>query len=233
MSDHTTTVTIDRPPADGTRLTFTQHGLVPELECYDVCSDARGFFVQDSLRAPAEHGTKKPENATGQAAPAEKARAAVDALSRTTPITAADLVLERDIDASPTALLDAIDRVDGWWTTDTDLHGDERTVRFGDKWTRFRVSTRPEGRTWEVTAQDTPAFAIPDEWVGSTLTFDVEPAGEGRSRLRFVHHGLLRQQCADMCTPGWERFVSSVAALAETGTGTPWRPAPVTVAEAG
>jgi hypothetical protein len=69
------------PVDDGTEVTFTQFGLVPELECYDVCSNAWSFFVRDSLRQLAERGQGKPESAAGQAAPAARARAAVDALS--------------------------------------------------------------------------------------------------------------------------------------------------------
>ncbi len=59
-----------------TQLTFTQHGLVPELECYDVCSNAWAFFVRDSLRALAEAGAGQPE-ANGDAVPAARARVAV------------------------------------------------------------------------------------------------------------------------------------------------------------
>lgn len=59
-----------------TELTFTQHGLVPELECYDVCSNAWTFFVGDSLRALAEGGVAKPES-DGDAVPAALARVAV------------------------------------------------------------------------------------------------------------------------------------------------------------
>ena len=69
-----------RPIDDRTQLTFTQYGLVPEQECYDVCSNAWSFFVRDSLRLLAEAGQGMPESAAGEAAPAEKARAAVDTL---------------------------------------------------------------------------------------------------------------------------------------------------------
>ena len=66
---------------DGTRVTFTQLGLVPDLECYDVCSNAWVFFVRNSLRQLAENGKGMPESAAGKAAPAARARAAVDALA--------------------------------------------------------------------------------------------------------------------------------------------------------
>lgn len=51
------------PDGDLTRLTFTQHGLVPEYECYDVCSTAWGFFIGESLRSLVELGEGKPESA--------------------------------------------------------------------------------------------------------------------------------------------------------------------------
>jgi uncharacterized protein YndB with AHSA1/START domain len=69
-----------QPIDGGTEVIFTQHGLLPDQECYDVCSNAWAFFVQDSLRCLAESGHGKPESAAGQAAPADKARAAADAL---------------------------------------------------------------------------------------------------------------------------------------------------------
>ena len=62
-----------------TTLRFTQHGLVPELECYDVCSNAWGFFIRDSLRQLAEHGAGQSETRSGTAVPADRARAAADA----------------------------------------------------------------------------------------------------------------------------------------------------------
>jgi hypothetical protein len=35
---------------DKTELIFTHLGLVPDYECFDVCSDAWGFYVKTSLR---------------------------------------------------------------------------------------------------------------------------------------------------------------------------------------
>lgn len=33
-----------------TEVTFTQHGLVPDYECYDLCSNAWGGFITGSLK---------------------------------------------------------------------------------------------------------------------------------------------------------------------------------------
>jgi hypothetical protein len=50
---------------DGTELRFRHVGLVPEYECFDVCSNAWGFFINSSLRSLIT---------TGKGEPMEKAR---------------------------------------------------------------------------------------------------------------------------------------------------------------
>jgi uncharacterized protein YndB with AHSA1/START domain len=43
-----------------TQLVFTQHGLVPIYECYDLCSDAWTDYIQNSLRNLITKGKGKP-----------------------------------------------------------------------------------------------------------------------------------------------------------------------------
>jgi hypothetical protein len=111
-------------------------------------------------------------------------------------------------------------RVEEWWTTAVERSGDEFTARFGHGWCRFRV----DGSRWTVTAQDSPVLPIADEWVGDVLSFDVEETGTDTSTLTFTHHGLMTEECAAMCQSGWQHFVASLVALAETGAGNPSRP---------
>lgn len=131
-----------------------------------------------------------------------------------------DLVLELPVDAPPDRVRAAVPRVEQWWSTAVDRAGDEFTVHFAENWTRLRDA----GDTWTVTAQDTPALPDPDEWVGDTIRFEVEDTGDGRSRLRLVHVGLLAQLCAQDCRPAWQHYLRSLVALVETGQGDPWRP---------
>ncbi|MES2748271.1 MAG: SRPBCC domain-containing protein [Bacteroidota bacterium] len=37
------------PQENKTKLTFTHHGLVPKIECYDACSNAWSQIIQESL----------------------------------------------------------------------------------------------------------------------------------------------------------------------------------------
>ena len=45
---------------DKTELKFTHIGLIPEIECYDGCSGAWGFYVNESLRSLITTGQGQP-----------------------------------------------------------------------------------------------------------------------------------------------------------------------------
>lgn len=45
---------------DKTQLVFTQAGLVPAYECYNICSDAWGNYINSSLRDLVETGKGQP-----------------------------------------------------------------------------------------------------------------------------------------------------------------------------
>jgi Activator of Hsp90 ATPase homolog 1-like protein len=44
----------------GTEVVFTHVGLVPSYECFDICRDAWGTYVNDSLRSLIETGVGQP-----------------------------------------------------------------------------------------------------------------------------------------------------------------------------
>jgi hypothetical protein len=46
---------------DKTELRFTHVGLVPDIECYDRCSSAWGFYINESLRDLITKGKGQPE----------------------------------------------------------------------------------------------------------------------------------------------------------------------------
>lgn len=48
------------PVPEGTRLSFVHHGLMPELECYDSCSQAWASLVHGSLRRLVIDGRGEP-----------------------------------------------------------------------------------------------------------------------------------------------------------------------------
>jgi len=48
------------PSGDKTEIRFTHVGLVPTIECYDGCSGAWGFYVNESLRSFIAKGKGQP-----------------------------------------------------------------------------------------------------------------------------------------------------------------------------
>ena len=76
-----TTVRFDVVPTDaGTEVRFTHEGLVPRVECYDVCRVAWGEYVVGSLRSLIETGTGRPNSYEDLDVAREAARA--DAVTR-------------------------------------------------------------------------------------------------------------------------------------------------------
>lgn len=49
-----------------TELRFTQAGLIPEYECYDICSNAWNHYIQDSLQSLITTGKGEPTLKEGQ-----------------------------------------------------------------------------------------------------------------------------------------------------------------------
>lgn len=127
------------------------------------------------------------------------------------------------IEAPRERVFGAIATVDGprhWWTTivtgSADLGGE---LRFGfeglDEQMVMRVDAcrPPQTVTWSCVAHSRD-----QEWTGTTLRFDLADLGPRSCELDFRHIGLSPELVAD----GWEHFLSSLAAYAEYGTGTPF-----------
>jgi Activator of Hsp90 ATPase homolog 1-like protein len=128
------------------------------------------------------------------------------------------------IGASPDAVFEALTTLEGlagWWTSVSGdgLTGGELTFTFGpgaQAVMRVDAAERGVGVRW------TPLSCVLEDWVGTTLYFDVEAAPAGGTELRFRHAGLAQLECFDECRTSWDHFiVASLAAYVETGTGHP------------
>ena len=127
------------------------------------------------------------------------------------------------IHAERERVFDAIATVGGprhWWTTKvTGSAAVGGELRFGfaglDEQMVMRVSTnrRPSAVWWSCIAHTRD-----EEWTGTQLHFELTEHGPQACELDFRHTGLP----AEVVTEGWEHFLASLAAYAETGTGTPF-----------
>lgn len=126
--------------------------------------------------------------------------------------------------ASPDVVFEALTTTEGlagWWTpvTGDGLAGGVLTFSFGpaaQAVMRVDAAERGSGVRW------TNLACIVEDWVGTTVHFDIEATSEGGTELRFRHAGLTPQlECYTDCQSGWDHFIPSLRAYAETGIGNP------------
>ena len=73
----------------------------------------------------------------------------------------------------------------------------------------------PQSVEWACVAQSIERFQPEDEWVGTTIGFELTQT-EGGTRLDFVHRGLRQLGCIDLCDAGWQFHIGqSLKALVE------------------
>ena len=133
------------------------------------------------------------------------------------------------LNASPDAVFRALTTTEGlaaWWTpvTGEGLAGGTLTFDFGSPEAQavMRVDAADPGTgvRW------TNVACHVEDWVGTTLHFDFESAPSEGTQLHFRHEGLTPHlECFADCQSGWDHFMTSLAAYAETGAGHPNRSA--------
>jgi uncharacterized protein YndB with AHSA1/START domain len=116
--------------------------------------------------------------------------------------------------------LTTIDGLRGWWTQQTDgvaALGGHLSFDFDDRFHNEMVVESIAKRrriVWRCEKGD-------DQWVGTKLTFDLEPHAEG-TWLKFGHRGW--NQSTDFmksCDSQWETYLKSLQSLCEKGHGKP------------
>ncbi len=141
-----------------------------------------------------------------------------------------DFTATIDVASTPQTAFEAITDVAGWWgriTGTTTAVGNEFVyVVPGLHYSGFRVTELVPGRrvAWLVTGSYLDFISDTQEWNGTTVGFDIEETGPGRTRVTFTHLGLDPEvECYEVCTNAWSMFVNdSLKALIETGVGKPY-----------
>ncbi len=147
----------------------------------------------------------------------------------------ADYVKTIDVHATPEQAYRALtSEMDRWWSTHVEgaleSVGDTIKVAFppnNGHWT-FEATVLSPGDVVELKCIDAyhivagqPA-EIEKEWLGTTLRWNIAPAGNG-ARVYFEHKGLTpKLHCYDICDEGWNFFFgTSFAAYLNDGAGMP------------
>jgi uncharacterized protein YndB with AHSA1/START domain len=126
-------------------------------------------------------------------------------------------------ESPPDAVFDALTTpasLTGWWmdASGSGLDGGALTFRWGAEGALvMRVDTAEPAKLVEWT---TLASEPVDDWVGTTVRFEISATETGGSRLAFRHIGLTQQlECFDMCRQGWDHYLPSLVGYVDRGQG--------------
>jgi hypothetical protein len=187
---------------------FTQVGLVPSYECYEVCSNAWGSYVTGSLRKLITTGEGQPnpiEDVVARAHQMRETRETHDD-SYTTSFT---------VDQSPDEVFAAINDVRAWWSGQiegrTDMLGAEFTYRYDElhRTTQSITELVPGKKVvWHIVASDLSFVANNREWHDTDIVFEIATRGR-RTEVRFTHRGLVPSiECYNACSAAWGHYVN-------------------------
>jgi hypothetical protein len=203
---------------DQTEVYFSHLGLVPEYECFDVCSNAWGFYIRGSLHSLITTGKGEPNTSTSANA--------VDQVPAPEKQNYSAVFV---VDQTPQEVFAAINNVRGWWTKNVEGRtielGDEFEVRFGDvHYSRQKlVQVIPNAKVvWLVGDSHLSFLQDKSEWTGTRVIFDVAIKGD-KTEIRFTHEGLVPViECYDACSDAWGGYITnSLRSLITTGKGNP------------
>jgi Activator of Hsp90 ATPase homolog 1-like protein len=189
-----------------TQLQFTQEGLVPEYECYDICQNAWTTYIQKSLHSLIT---------TGKGQPNSKGKPQTDFTT---------IIL---VNQTPEEVFNAINNVRGWWQGEiegsTGKLNDEFTYRMSDvHFSKQKlVEVIPNNKVvWLVTDSQLNFIKTKSEWTGTKIIFEISEINN-KTQLRFTHLGLAPDiECYDACSNAWGQIIQqSLFSLITTGKG--------------
>ena len=191
--------------AGKTEIKFSHQGLIPHFECYQVCSNAWGYFIKASLKNLLETGSGDPIS--------------IDDASFTTAIS---------VDRSPEEVYKAVNNVRGWWlhniVGETEKINDEFKFYVGER-LQFHcriIEMAPYERIVWLVLDHNFKDTEEQEWKGTTMLFEISPTRE-QTQLRFTHLGLVPSlECYGICQNSWTNYIQvSLFNFLKKGEGQP------------
>jgi ribosome-associated toxin RatA of RatAB toxin-antitoxin module len=176
-----------------TQLQFTQVGLIPEYECFDICQNAWNTYIQKSLNSLITNGKGQPN-------------------AKSKPQT--DLTIIILVNQTPKEVFDAINNVSAWWQGEveggTNKLNDEFTYRMKEHHFSKQkiVEMIPDKKVvWLVTESQLNFINNKNEWAGTKISFEISEINN-KTQLRFTHIGLVPDvECYGACSNGWNQLI--------------------------
>jgi Activator of Hsp90 ATPase homolog 1-like protein len=199
-----------------TEVRFTHQGLVPQYECFDVCSDAWGSYIKGSLRNLIAKGK-------GQPSPLEKA------VAKARKMSSQDYTTSFTVGQTPKGVFDAINNVRGWWSGEVEGNTDKLGAEFtycvpGAHRSKQKVTDFVPGKkvVWHVSDAQLGFVKDKSEWKGTDIVFDIAKHGD-KTEVRFTHKGLVpAYECYSACSNAWGMLINgNLRKLITTGKPQP------------
>lgn len=210
-----------------TEVRFTQRGLVPEYECFNVCKDAWTHFIQDSLKKLITD--KKGDPTTKEDDSYNKSN--LEKWKLESIITEEkNFSLSFTVNQSPEEVFNAINAIPSWWSQDykgsSGKLDDEFEVWFFKDlhYSKQKLTEVIPNKkvVWQVTDSKLNFLKDKEEWSGTTIIFEISTIGN-KTKLDFTHIGLVPEvECYTDCEKGWNYYLlESLLPLITTGNGKP------------
>lgn len=189
-----------------TELRFTHVGLVPQFECFNVCSNSWEYFITTSLKSLIETGKGK--------------EISTDENSYSTSFM---------VDQSPQKVFNAINHVRDWWSAEVEGNTEQLHSIFFYHYkdvhlSKMEIVVSIPGKRVVWFVKDNYFDFVEDktEWKGNKIIFEITKEND-KTKLTFTHHGLLpRNECYDVCEKAWTSYIQgSLKNLITSGAGQP------------
>lgn len=201
---------------DQTEVRFTHTGLVPAYECYEVCSNAWGIYITQSLRDLITTGT-------GQPNPIE------EIVDQARAMRGQHYTASFTVDQSPAEVFAAVNHVRGWWSEEIEGTTDRLGAVFTFHAENLHHSIQQitefvpgQKVVWHVVDSQINFVQDKTEWKGTDIVFEIVSTGD-QTELRFAHIGLVPAvECYRECSDAWGFYIKhSLLRLITEGTGQP------------
>lgn len=207
------------PKGDQTQVTFTQIGLTPVDECYDVCNDAWTGFITNSLRKLIATGKGEPTPKDTEWGFNESLIEKWNLNERT---QKQHFSYSFFSSKSPEEIFSLLLTIDQWWSG---LYAETiagHSQKLNDAFTfhaggglhysqQKLIELIPGKRVvWLVTDSDLSFLADTQEWVGTKISFGLSLEGD-KTKVVFTHEGLTPQlECYDSCSTAWTGYLQKL-----------------------
>jgi len=142
-------------------------------------------------------------------------------------MTNTDFTTSIEVSQSAQEVYRAINNVKGWWQGKIIGETDKVNEAFSYEMPGHHLSVQkiialqPNHKiVWQVVSSDLPHFNNPNEWTGTTITFDIIESNN-KTIINFMHAGLTPDcDCYNACSNGWSLLIQkSLFSLITKGIG--------------